>query len=413
MTQGDDPLHYCTRTPPRGIDDTQQDGQPTPSPRDDGADANHNNAAQAATRQNKTGPLTHCPTDTLSTGDNGILGHTPSQNLGGRSSMNGVSLNYNTVSVDSKGLPSRGPHTVIVSNTYCALSKTDTAPCPPTASDRGASPSTECSDHGSSTPGAPRAPAKDGGQNLTGAHQHVKGWPYPAPNMDHDAACIYDAALLARSTGALPPRVDHTTSLKTAQWEAETTAHQYDTMVIHGIKHGFSMQYTGPPILRPTDKYNHHSAGAFADHVNEYVRREIQEGALSGPYKDPPFTPWFVSSPLMTREKSSGDGRRIIVDLSFPEGGINKHIIPHRFNGREAIHNLPTISAAVSTIAHMCPGRCTWPWSTSPGLTASSQWIQLTGPCWEYTGTARGPSTGASPSAVAHHPLLCSLLRIS
>ena len=80
------------------------------------------------------------------------------------------------------------------------------------------------------------------------------------------------------------------------------------------------------------------------------------ELALSGPYSRPPFTPWFVSSPMMSREKSGGDGRRVIVDLSFPDGGINQHIAPHIFDGAEAVHNLPTINSAVSTIAAAPPG---------------------------------------------------------
>ena len=77
---------------------------------------------------------------------------------------------------------------------------------------------------------------------------------------------------------------------------------------------------------------------------------------MEGPFNSPPFTPWFATSPLMTREKSDSRERRVIVDLSFPQGGINKFIAPHMYNGQEAVHNLPTIDQAVATIASMCPG---------------------------------------------------------
>ena len=59
---------------------------------------------------------------------------------------------------------------------------------------------------------------------------------------------------------------------------------------------------------------------------------------------------------MMTREKARPDDRRIIVDLSYPDGGINSHIAPHEYDGLEAAHNLPTIESAITTIAAMCPG---------------------------------------------------------
>ena len=79
-------------------------------------------------------------------------------------------------------------------------------------------------------------------------------------------------------------------------------------------------------------------------------------GALHGPFQGPPFTPWMAVSPLMTREKPDSRDRRVIVDLSYPDGGVNKHITPHMFNQRPAVHNLPTMENAVAAIATQCPG---------------------------------------------------------
>ena len=59
--------------------------------------------------------------------------------------------------------------------------------------------------------------------------------------------------------------------------------------------------------------------------------------------RPPPFTPWYRASPLMTRPKSEEGKRRVIVDLSFPDGGVNDYIHPHIYNGKEALHNLPTV----------------------------------------------------------------------
>ena len=190
-------------------------------------------------------------------------------------------------------------------------------------------------------------------QEQSAQHRH---WPFPAPHMEQQAAALYDAAITAAVAGANPPRVDQTTGLATQAWELEATGHPADDTVLSGIKHGFSIQYRGPPLLAPAAKYNHQSAINFADHVDAYIQKELAHGAISGPYSEPPFTPWFVSSPIMSREKSGGDGRRIIVDLSFPDGGINQFIAPHIFDGRDAVHNLPTIQSAVATLAATPPG---------------------------------------------------------
>ena len=181
-------------------------------------------------------------------------------------------------------------------------------------------------------------------------------WPFPARCMDADAATLYDAARTAAIQGQSPPSLDHTTSLDTEAWITEATGHPADEMILRGIKQGFSIQYAGPPLMAPPAKYNHQSAEKFPAHIDKYVQRETEEAALSGPYHTPPFTPWFVASPIMSREKSGGDGRRIIVDLSFPNGGINQYIAPHVFDGKDVTHNLPTVTSAVATIAAAPPG---------------------------------------------------------
>ena len=186
--------------------------------------------------------------------------------------------------------------------------------------------------------------------------QPYKQWPTPSPGMHTEAATLYNAARSALAEHKPPPRLDHTTALATMAWEVEATGHPDDLLVLKGIKYGFSIQYAGPPVLNPTAAYNHQSAVNYPDDIDAYFQKELAEHALSGPYSTPPFTPWFVSSPMMTREKPGGDGRRVIVDLSFPNGGVNQYIAPHVYDGQEAVHHLPTIASAVSTIAATPPG---------------------------------------------------------
>lgn len=62
---------------------------------------------------------------------------------------------------------------------------------------------------------------------------------------------------------------------------------------------------------------------------------ELQNRALLGPFDHQPFIAWLSISPIITRSKSDFT-RRIIVDLSFPQGNnvnayINKNIILGNF----------------------------------------------------------------------------------
>ena len=183
-----------------------------------------------------------------------------------------------------------------------------------------------------------------------------KKWPYPTMSMASGTASIYEQALAARLGGRTPPRVDQDTTLKIQAWRNAATGHQQDELVIQGIAHGFPVQYRGPPRLGDTPRYNHATAVNHADHIQEYIMKETDCHALEGPFREPPFTPWFHASPLMTREKGDGAGRRIIVDLSYPEGGINRYIPQHLYNEQEAVHRLPTIESAIKTLSTMCPG---------------------------------------------------------
>ena len=122
------------------------------------------------------------------------------------------------------------------------------------------------------------------------------------------------------------------------------------------VRHGFPIWYAGPPQYTPPLLCNHSSATNYRKVIQEYITKEKKHRAIYGPFSLPPFTPWMVCSPLMTREKPDSQERRVILDLSYPEGGINQHIQPHWFNGRLAVHNFPTIEHAVTGIACTPPG---------------------------------------------------------
>ena len=63
-------------------------------------------------------------------------------------------------------------------------------------------------------------------------------------------------------------------------------------------------------------KISNKSALQYPSHVDAYLSDEINHGAMLGPFRDPPFNDLHIS-PFMTRDKSSSDKRRVIIDLSW------------------------------------------------------------------------------------------------
>lgn len=72
------------------------------------------------------------------------------------------------------------------------------------------------------------------------------------------------------------------------KWTNLATGHDYDNIVLNGIKYGFSLQYTGPPLQElPIEM--HSSGQKFKSHIKAYIEEEINYRAIAGPFKTPPF----------------------------------------------------------------------------------------------------------------------------
>ena len=81
----------------------------------------------------------------------------------------------------------------------------------------------------------------------------------------------------------------------------------------------------------------------FPQDVEQYLKEEIEFGAIAGPFTDPPFTKFYTSL-FMTREKPGGEYRRVIIYLSFPYGlAVNSNTSKDSYLGTEFILTLPSI----------------------------------------------------------------------
>lgn len=126
--------------------------------------------------------------------------------------------------------------------------------------------------------------------------------------------------------------------------------HPDDEIVRQGIMYGFSLQYTGPPLSEVSIEM-HKSGLEYREKIREYIDTEIAYSAIAGPFSSPPFSPWCRTSPLMTRPKGEGDKRRVIVDLSYPDGNnVNEGVVKNNYFGAHITHVLPRISDVVDVI---------------------------------------------------------------
>ena len=182
------------------------------------------------------------------------------------------------------------------------------------------------------------------------------GWPYPVIDIPSKTATMYEVTRAASVVNHQGPRITIPTNLVIEKWHQYSTGHTDDQWILDGVQYGFPLQYKGPPRCQTLPLYNHPSATKYPQVIREYLKKESEMGALYGPFDRPPFTPWMWTSPMMTREKPDSADRRVIVDLSYPEGGVNEWVEPHLFNGNTAHHNLPTVDQAAHDIAVACPG---------------------------------------------------------
>lgn len=181
-----------------------------------------------------------------------------------------------------------------------------------------------------------------------------RDWPqvYPAITDCH----LFEIYTRVHETG-LPNmiglRLPVPSMLNFAAWHSVATGHADDLYVLDGIKFGFPLHYVGPALLRENrDAYS--SAKQYWSHVQHYVRIESQNKAMLGPFESPPFLPWTNISPVMTRPKAGSAKRRVIVDLSFPDGdNVNAYVHKNMILGCFHEHRLPLVRDTIAVIEDM------------------------------------------------------------
>ena len=110
----------------------------------------------------------------------------------------------------------------------------------------------------------------------------------------------------------------------------------------------------GWPISHDGRKYNSEKVSNWKgtlvnkEQVKKYLQNELKFNSVIGPFTKNPFNQPAGISPLNTRDKKDSSEKRIILDLSFPEGtAINEGIDKLKYLGIDIEWKLPTVDTLV------------------------------------------------------------------
>ena len=129
----------------------------------------------------------------------------------------------------------------------------------------------------------------------------------------------------------------------------------HDKRLLQFLMFGFPFDHDGSEVTR--NKRNHTGAGQhFQAQIQQYLQLEIEEGAVLGPFTEPPFQDGWATSPLNSVPKKDSDKRRVILDLSFPRGrSVNDGIQADSYLGQYGKLTFPSIDDLVKIIHRKRP----------------------------------------------------------
>ena len=187
-------------------------------------------------------------------------------------------------------------------------------------------------------------------------------WPYPTGIANRASSIHMNIYQKVRSTNLpnyLSARIPIPSGLDCDAWDALLSDYQ-DKELCQFLRYGWPSNYTAPSPPVSSQK-NHPSALAHMAEIDRFIDKELSKGALLGPFVSPPFAPWSQTSPLMTAEKKDSLHRRVIIDLSYPEGqSVNAGVAKNFFQGAYTSYNLPTVHDLAQKIISLGPGTLLW-----------------------------------------------------
>ena len=163
-------------------------------------------------------------------------------------------------------------------------------------------------------------------------------------------ACV-EANKQVRSSGV--PTIDGIHIPVVSKWNFKyleyTLRNYHDKEIIELLKYGFPVECEVKGKMQVPR--NHAGARDFPDEISKYIEQELDKGTLIGPFDENPFGEAARFLPMNTRPKKDSSKKRVILDLSHPQGeSINLGINKDRYRGQEVELKLPGLDALVELI---------------------------------------------------------------
>ena len=121
------------------------------------------------------------------------------------------------------------------------------------------------------------------------------------------------------------------------------------------IKFGFPLDFNRDSVVTSHD-INQKSATEYPDHVSVYLEEELRHQAILGPFNHPPIAKLHIS-PFMTRDKPNSENRRVIIDLSWPQGNsVNAGVPSDKYLGTEFVLTYPSVDNITQEVLRLGRG---------------------------------------------------------
>ena len=187
-------------------------------------------------------------------------------------------------------------------------------------------------------------------KRVTGLPRRSKGL-VNAANLDHQfiLACkLVEQSGLPNFAGCQIPIPTH---LNLDEWEYLLQNYEKNWLVSR-LRYGWPIGYEGELDTSHCSQIeNHKGATEFPEEISSYVQREVSAGNTLGPFKTSPFEQQVMLSALSSVPKRNSTDRRIISDLSYPEGkSVNDGIPKKMYMGQPTDLEYPSVDGLAKII---------------------------------------------------------------
>ena len=165
---------------------------------------------------------------------------------------------------------------------------------------------------------------------------------------DDNPITLYTKILESNKYNFLQSQISLKSQLKPDVWDQYLQGY-WDRQLPLLIRFGFPLDYDREGNLYGQED-NPLSAVDYPEDIKAYLTKEIQHEAILGPYDTKHINNLHIS-PMMTREKPNAPSRRVIIDLSFPQGqSVNAGIPKDQYLFTPFVLKLPTVDTIIDQV---------------------------------------------------------------